>query len=104
MPRAPPPRTHHTPTACLSSRTFNARLALAIAEALLHAAKGLEGSLSADEAKEVEKYQKLLEDAAGGEFKVFKEGDDVDGVHWCAAGRGCAAARQGGAGWGKGIG
>ncbi|PNW80982.1 hypothetical protein CHLRE_07g338050v5 [Chlamydomonas reinhardtii] len=51
-------------------------------EALLHAAKGLEGSLSADEAKEVEKYQKLLEDAAGGEFKVFKEGDDVDGVHW----------------------
>ncbi|KAG2490803.1 hypothetical protein HYH03_010725 [Edaphochlamys debaryana] len=50
------------------------------ADALLYAAK--KSSLSGDEAAEVAKYQALVEDAAGGELRVFKEGDDVDSVHW----------------------
>ncbi|GLC52963.1 hypothetical protein PLESTB_000693300 [Pleodorina starrii] len=51
-------------------------------EALLYAAKASPESYSADELKEVEKFQALLEDAHGGELRVFKEGDDVDSVHW----------------------
>jgi hypothetical protein len=52
------------------------------AEALLYAVKSAPELYSADELKEVEKYQALLEDAHGGELRVFKEGDDVDSVHW----------------------
>lgn len=55
-----------------------------LTDALLHAAKGLD--LGGEEAKEVEKYQALAEDAAGGELRVFKEGDDVDAVHWWVLG------------------
>ncbi|GLI67322.1 hypothetical protein VaNZ11_011509 [Volvox africanus] len=51
-------------------------------EALLYAAKSSLASYSADELKEVEKFQAMLEDAHGGELRVFKEGDDVDSVHW----------------------
>lgn len=60
--------------------THAAALSTHLADALLHAAKGLD--LGGEEAKEVEKYQALAEDAAGGELRVFKEGDDVDAVHW----------------------
>lgn len=52
------------------------------ADALFHAAKSGADAFSADELKEVEKYQTIVEDAVGGELKVFKEGDDVDAVHW----------------------
>ncbi|GFR50356.1 hypothetical protein Agub_g12566 [Astrephomene gubernaculifera] len=51
-------------------------------DALLYAAKSSAATYSADELKEVEKYQTLVEDAVGGELRVFKEGDDVDSVHW----------------------
>ncbi|KXZ54799.1 hypothetical protein GPECTOR_4g870 [Gonium pectorale] len=51
-------------------------------EALLYAARSDSAAYSADELKEVDKYQALLEDAVGGELRVFKEGDDVDAVHW----------------------
>ncbi|PNH07064.1 hypothetical protein TSOC_006516 [Tetrabaena socialis] len=37
---------------------------------------------SGEEAKEVEKFQTIVEDSVGGELKVFKAGDDVDSVHW----------------------
>lgn len=52
------------------------------AEALLYAAKTAPELYSAEELKEVEKYQTLLEDAAGGKLRMFKDGDDVDAVHW----------------------
>lgn len=52
------------------------------ADALFYAAKSCDDAFSADELKEVAKYQTIVEDAVGGELKVFKEGDDVDSVHW----------------------
>ncbi len=55
---------------------------MARAEALLYAGKSVSGSMSVEEAKEFEKIKTLAEDAAGGELRVFKEGDDVDSVHW----------------------
>lgn len=52
------------------------------ADALLGAAITSPADYSAEELKEVEKFKVVLENAAGGELQVFKEGDDKDAEHW----------------------